>query len=230
MFQPDAKNVERCVDVPIVGRSAVATLPAPYSKRAHTFRTAVGNGPAARARLGTVSFVRFDKHGSVPSGLVAEHVSEIRPAGVEHGLSHPCLSQAGGVHIADDDQTILPNDPGGLFVKVVTASVRYLGMDSSNSLLVSRPLGNSQTSFILPVVLERRHLATVAQRCEILQAKVDANSAIASGEIIGHLALKDDIPAPARVLGETSATILALDVAAFPKLVSTLEVNNSATV
>ena len=90
-FPPDTENVQSCVNVPIVRRTAVRTFPVPYSKRAHTLWTAVGNYPAARARLGSPSFIGLDIPRSVPAGLVAKLVAERRPTGVEHGLCHPCL-------------------------------------------------------------------------------------------------------------------------------------------
>src|SRR3546814_18550699 len=76
MFQPDAENVASGVYVAVVDCAAVAAFPAPYSKRAHPFRTAGRHRPAARARLGTVLFIGFDIP-CLPSGrLVSPHVPD----------------------------------------------------------------------------------------------------------------------------------------------------------
>ena len=60
----------------------------PYSKRAHTLRTAVGNFPAARARLGSPSLVGFNINSPVPAGFVADLITQHSPARIQDGLRH----------------------------------------------------------------------------------------------------------------------------------------------
>ena len=56
MFEPDPEYIPCGIDVPIMIGAAFGTYPGSYSERTHTFRTTVGDSPAARARPGTVSF------------------------------------------------------------------------------------------------------------------------------------------------------------------------------
>lgn len=229
MLQPDAENIAGGVHIAIVRRSAVRAFPSSYSKRAHTFRTAGGNGPAARARLGTVSLVSFDIH-RLPSGsFVTQHLSECRPARVEHGFSHPRLGEAGSIHIANDDQTVLSSDPGGLLVEVVTARVRDLRMDRTDAPLVASPLRNRELGFVLPVVPQGENLSAVAQRGEVLQAKVDADDPVPNREVISDLALECDVPTPASILDKTAALKFALQIAGFPKSDMPLQINCGVT-
>lgn len=229
-LQPDAENVASRVDIAIMRRSAVAAFPAPYSKRAHTFRTAGGNGPAARARLGTVSLVGLDKHSPVPSGLVAEHMAECGPACIEHGLSHPRLYQPGSIHIADDDQTILPRQTCAGDVKLVTARVGDLGMDRADAALVSGALGYGKRGFVLLVMPERRNRSSVAAHGEGLEAKVDTDFTVPGGQIICDLALERDIPAPTCVLHESASPELSAYLAGLPEAEAPLEVDRCVTV
>ena len=136
-FPPDTENVQGRVHISIVRGSAVRTNPMSYSKRTHAFRTAVGNSPAARARLGSPSFVNFDKACSVPAGLVAEHAAECRPACVEHRLGHPCSCLP---CFADDDQFVCTNNLSGDFMQVVASSIGDLRMDRGNSALIASAL------------------------------------------------------------------------------------------
>lgn len=230
MFQPGTKNVASRIDVAIVRRPAFAAFPVPHSKRAHTFRTAGGNSTAARARLGTVSFVSFDNHGSVPSGLVAEHMPELRPSSVKNGLCHPCLGEGGGVHIADDDQTILPDNPSGLFVKMVTAGIGDLGMDRLDPLLVSRPLSASEYGLKLSIVSEGRNLPAIGQCREVFQAKVNADAPAPGGQVVGNLALECDIPAPASIFDKAASATFAFDFSGLPEAKAAFEVNGAVAV
>lgn len=225
MFQPDAKNVASRVYVPVMGRPAVAAFPAPHSKRAHTFRAAGGDGPAARARLGTVSFVGFNEHGSVPSGLVAEHVPETRPACIENGLCHPCLCKTGRAYVTDHDSRVFPRNPGGFHVEVMLPRIGDLGMYRAHPLLVVRPLGNAQLAFVSSIVTQGRDLAAVRQSGEVFEAKVNADCGVTGGQVISNFALKCEKPSTTRVLDEVTKTKLAADVARFPKAEPALQIN-----
>lgn len=199
-FQPDAKNVQRRIGVAIVRRPAVRTFPASHSKRTHTFGAAVGNGPASRARLGSPSFVSLNIH-RLPSGsLVSQHVPERRPASVHDGFRHLGFRKPSGVHIANNDQFILPSDPRGMLMKVVTARICDLRMDRAHPLLVPRSLSGRQRRFVLPIMTESRNLRAVAKRRNIFEAKVNADDAATSGQVVHYVTLQDDVPTAAGIL------------------------------
>jgi len=227
MFQPDAKNIASRIHVPIMRRSAVTTFPTPYSKRAHTFGAAEGNSPAARARLGTVSLVSFDKHRSMPSGLVLEHMSELTPPSVKHGLSHPCFAESGSVHIADDDQLIFSDDPNGLFVEMVAPGAGNLRMDCLDPAFFIGSLRDPKRRFILAVVAERRYLLAARKCREVFQAKINTHRTIAGRQIVGNFALEYHIPATSRVLSKTPGTVLADHFSRLPKGKAPLEIDRA---
>lgn len=230
MFQPEAENVLGSVDIAIMRRSAFRTFPGSHSKRAHTFRAARRNGPASRARLGSPPFVNVDKHSSVPSGLVAEHMPERRPARIENGLSHPRLCQLGCVHIADCDVLIGANDPGGLLVQMVLAGIRDFRVDRPDALLVPGALRGGKRRLVFAVVLQGRNGIAIAERGEGLEAQVDTDAAIAGRQAVLDLTLEHDIPAASRVLHEVAALELAFDFAGFPEAVALLEIDRGGTV
>lgn len=203
-FQPNTENVLSRVHVPIMVRSAVAAHPASYSKRAHTFRTAGGYCPAARARLGSPSFVSFDVASVVPSGLIRKLATECRPSRVEHGFCHPCLSEFGRIHIADDDQFVFANKPRGLFVKVVSTRIGDLGMDRVDAPRVVGALRHGKLCLVSPIVLQGGNGVAVAARRKRLQPKINSDLAIASRKIVLDLTLESDIPTPASVLREAA--------------------------
>lgn len=229
-LQPDAENVASRVYIPVVGGSAVAAFPASYSKRAHTFRAAGGNSPAARARLGTVPLAGFDIHRLPPGSLVSQHMAERRPARVKHGLGKSCLGDGGGVHIANDDQRVLTGDPRGLLVKMVTTGVRDLRVDCPDPLLVSRALRDRQPDFVLSEVLERGHHFSIGERGEVFEAKVYTDHSLGCVQVICDLALKGHVPSAPCVLDKVPSAKPSLDLAALPEAIPALEVNRSVAV
>lgn len=107
-----------------------------YSKRAHTFRTAGGDFPAARARLGSPSFVGFKEHGPVPTGFVTELRPQHTPARIQDGLRHLGFCELGRADIAYDDQGVFAGYPRRRLVKLMFARVGDLGMDRADAALV----------------------------------------------------------------------------------------------
>lgn len=230
MFQADTENVQCSVYIAIMRSKAVRTSPMPHSKRAHTFRTASGDRPAARTRLGTPSFVGLYKSRPVPFGLVAELMAERRPAGIQDGLSHLGFCQLGSAHIADDDQLIRSGDLARPLVQMMLSRIGDLGVDCFGPALVSRPLGNGQSLFVFSVVAKCWNLNAIRARRQCLEAEVDADFAIASSEIVWNLTLKDNVPATARVFDKRSALNVIGNFAGFPEEVSALEVDRARTV
>jgi hypothetical protein len=230
MFQPDAKDIACGVHVTVVDRPAVATLPAPHSKRAHAFGAARGDGPASRARLGTPSFVRLDIH-RLPSGsLVSQHVPEAAPTGVKNGLRHPCSGQLRSIYIADDDQRVLPRQLRTGNVKVMTPRVRNFRVDGANAPNVASALRGGKFSFVLPIMPGGRDLLSGRQCGKFLQTEVNAHRAAASRKIVGNLALKNNIPSPACILDKASGSVLTFDLPTLPETEFALEVNGGVSV
>lgn len=230
MFQPDPEDVQGRVDVAIMRRTAVRTLPRPHSKRAHTFRAACWDGPASRTRLGTPSFVGLDKHSPVPSGLISEHVAERGPACVHDGFCHPGFRETSRVHVADDDQTILTSNLGGLLVEMVEPSIRDLSMDRGHAALASGALGDAEGCLVFPIVLKGRDLSPVTERGQFLQAKINSDRTICGTETVCDFAMECHVPASACILHERASLEFSFDLSRFPEAISALEVDRRIAV
>lgn len=224
-FRPGTEDVLGGVDITVVSRAALGTRPVPHSKRAHTFRAAIGYAPAARTRLGSPSFVGFDVLSVVPSGFVSKLTTQYRPTGVVHRLCHPCLGQAGRTDVSDNDQRVLPSYLGGPLMEVMTPGVGYLGVDSLDAALVVGSLCDSELFFVLPVVLQGREFAPITASGDGLEAKVDTDLAVSSRLVLFNLALESDVPAPPCILGEASGLKLTCQFAVFPEPEVLLEVD-----
>jgi hypothetical protein len=211
-------------------RSAIGTSPVSYSKRVHTFRTAGGNTSAARTCLGSPSFVSFNVASVVPSGLIRKLATEHRPACVEDGLRHPRLRKPSGVHIADNDQFVLPDNSCGLFVKVVAPRVGDLGVDRLDAGVIVGALRDCKSSFVSPIMLQCWNRRTVSASRQRLQPEINADLAVAGRKIVFDLALESDVPAPTRILRETTGADVAADVARLPEVERALEIGDDASV
>ena len=201
-----------------------------YSKRAHTFRTTAGDKPAARARLGSPSFIGLNISGSVPAGLIAELTAKRHPSSVEHGFSHPCLGKLGRVHVADDDQFVGTSNPCGLFVKVMATGVGDLCVDRSNPPCVVGSLRYCEGDFVFPIVLQGRNQRSVAARGDGLKSKINPYLAVADRQTVGNFALKRDIPAPTGVLREASCFDLPTEIAGLPEIKMALEIGGTPSI
>jgi hypothetical protein len=229
-FQADTENVLSCVDIPIMGRPAVAALPMPYAKRAHTFRTAGGDCPAARTRLGSVSFAGFHKY-RLPTGrFVREHLAERGPTSIENGFRHPRLCQARRVHIADDDQTVLVDQLCAGDVQKVLPSICDLGVYGPDAFLVTGSLGTGEGRLLPAIEFGRGDLVTIAHGGEFFQAKVNSHRTCATRDIISDFANEGDIPAAASILDERSSFERAINIAGFPEPKAALEVDGGVAV
>ncbi len=201
-----------------------------YSKRAHTFRTAVGDTPTARARLGSPSFVDLDVSRIVSVGFVSRHVAERRPACIQHRFGQTRLRKLDGIDIADDDQCVVASDSCGLLMEVMAPSVGDLGVNRPDAARVSGALRNGECGLILAVMLQGWNLYAVAARRQRLEPEVDTDLTVAGGKLVGGLALECDIPAPASVLREASGLEVATQFPRFPEIELTLEVDNMRAV
>ena len=198
----------------------------PYSKRTHTFRAAVGNHPAARARLGSESFVGLNVNSPAPAGLVPELIAQHRPTRVQDGFRHLSLCELSGADIAYDDQGVFPRNAGRRLVNLMLARVGNLGMDRLDTTLVPGSLLDGQRGLVLAVMMQCRDGRSVAACGERLQAKVDADGAISCRQIVGNFRLKDDIPAAASILSETPRLENLRHLTRFPKPETTLKIRH----
>ncbi len=195
-----------------------------YSKRPHTFRTAGGNSPAARARLGSEPLVNFKEHSVVPSGLVRKLCLQHRPTRVENGLSHPRFRELGRAGVADRDKLVVADNLRRPLVNVVTARVADLGMDRAGPALVTGALRDRKGGLVLPIVTKRLNLVAVAACGQCLQAEVNTDATIPSGEGARHFTLEADVPAPTGILNEAPSLDLPVNVARLPEVEGALHV------
>src|ERR1700675_3490703 len=96
------------VDITIMRDTTLRAYPASYSEVCDTFRPRFAF--AKRTDSGRERFIDFVVPGPVRSRFVAEHVSEGRPACIEHGLRQAGLGESGGIHIAYRDVVKLSKD------------------------------------------------------------------------------------------------------------------------
>lgn len=115
-------------------------------------------------------------------------------------------------------------------MKMVLPRIGYLGVDCLNTTFIARALRDTKLFFISPVVTKGRHLGSVAHRGEVFQAEINADTAIANRQIIRNLALKDDVPAPARVFDKGSALNGFRDSARLPKEIAPLQISDGVSI
>lgn len=229
MLQRGCENIPGCIDIAIMRRPAVGALPLPYSKTCDTSRPRRRQRAALRAGLGTPAFVNIDID-RLPSGrFVSQHMPEARPTGIKHGLCHSCFSQFGGAYVANRYGGVLPRNPRGLLVKVVTPGVSDFCVDRPDAFHIAGALSNSQRRFILPVMAQRRDGVASTSDRQFLQAEVDADLAITNRQSVFNFAAKRDIPMPASVLHKAAGPENTLHLPAIPKGVSALQVSHLAT-
>ena len=113
-------------------------------------------GETLRTGCRSQSFVNFDKTRLVPSGLVGKHVSQHRPSCVAYGFRHTRLGKFGGADIADDDDAVLPSNPRGFLVKLMSARVGDLGVDRLDALLTPGALGARKRRLVPAVIIYPR--------------------------------------------------------------------------
>ena len=178
--------------------------------------------------MGSPSFVGFNISCPVPAGLVAELTAECRPTRVEHGFSHPRLCQLSRLHIADDDQFVLANNPRGLFVQMVPPRVGDLGVDRLDAGSFVGALRYRKLRFVLPIVLQGRDRRSIGAGRQRLQAKVNSDLSVPGRKTAGNLALKGDIPASARVLGEASGLDRAAKIAGAPEVEGAFQIGQAS--
>ena len=229
-LRPDTEDVQCSIHVTFVRFATARANPMSYSKRAHTFRTAVGDNPTARARLGSPSFVGFNISSPVPSGFVAELIAQDRPAYVRDGFGHPRFCKFGRADVADNDQFVFPSYLCGPLVKMVPPRVGNLRVDRFNAGFVPGALSFGQRCFMFSIVAQCRDFGAVRERSKALQTEINAYLSRPRGQAIFNFTLKRDVPATARVLHESTKPKITLKVSGIPEAKSSLEVNNKSAV
>jgi hypothetical protein len=190
--------------------AAIRTLPLSYSKACDTFRPLRWQGATRRTGLGGKSFVHFFVPGPCRNRLIFEHASEGRPARIQYRLRHAGLGESCGIHIAYRDVVKLPDNAiRELMVEIVSA-IRNLRMDCINASLLVGALRNGQRLFCAAIDALRFNLLTSGQRGEVLQAKVDADTAFRLARAGGiDRNINHDIkePVAARILRKIGAVL-----------------------
>jgi len=95
------ENVPGRVDIAVVGCTAVHAGPFSYSQTGSTFRTAAGDGSAARAGLGGIALVYDLKDNACPLALLLQHCLKLAPSRIERGFSHLGLYEFAARHVAN---------------------------------------------------------------------------------------------------------------------------------
>ncbi len=216
-FQPEPKNVSRCVDIAIVRLPAFGTVPDSYSKCAHTFRAASGNSPAARTHLGSKSLADFGEQCSCLLAFVREHVPETRPASVRNGFSHPSSLELGRIYIANDDVSIAPYKFRRLLVQVIFSSVCDLSVKHPDATFVAGALSYRQRRLVLCEVSWVLNCAAVTERGERFQAKIDSDSLSLLLSRLLNFALNDEVPAASRIFDKAGGFHLSFNCTRLPE-------------
>lgn len=229
-FQPDLQDVSRRIYIPIMGCTTARTNPRPYSKRAHTFRAAAGNNPAARARLGSPSFVGLNIY-SLPSGsLIPQHMSERRPASIQDRLCHLGFCKLRCAHVSNNDKSVLTHNLGRLFMKMMTARVGDFGVYRLSAGFISGPVRLAEIGFILPIMANGWDSFSRAKRREPLKAKINPNCTASCYDSYSHFILERDVPAPSRILDEGAALVSPFDFTRLPNSEPPFEINDGCAV
>jgi len=209
-------------------RRATATNPRSHSQPFLTLRatacTTRGTG------CGTIGLFGFDIPGSVPAGFVAEHRSKRRPRCIKRRFPLRSIRHRCGIYVADHHQLVLSHEIGRLHMQIVSTCVRDLGMDRPRALLVPGPLCNRERGLIALEVPWIRNFATIRQRRQRRQTKIDADFARATILLLGNLNLHRDIPSATPVLRKTTGLDRSVDWPAIPESIATLEINHGIAV
>ena len=107
----------------------------------------------------------------MPQGLIAEHLSERRPARIQNGFCHPHLGQTRSVHLTNDDAAMLTHKPRRLLRQGVSPAISYFGMQRSFASFLSTLLRQRQLRLMPPIKGWHLYLATVAECGKIVQSK-----------------------------------------------------------
>src|SRR6476661_2823503 len=196
------KNGLGGVGVTVVNLAAFRASPFSYSQLLQPARAAART--ARRTGYGGIRFVDFLEQHARRNRLVLKHCSEHRPACIQDGFRHLGFRKAGSVHVANEDRTILFDEPGAEFVQEVFPAVRYLCVDCLHTLFLVCPLRDGECLLCTAIDALRFDLFTCGQRGEVLQTEVDTDRGCTFGLLFLDFDTEIGVPAPPRVLTEAA--------------------------
>lgn len=206
-FMPKAgKDILCGVHIAVVVCPAFAAYPLPYSKVGPTFRTAIGNDPAARTRLGCETLIHFFVPRAIRNRLVREHSSEGTPACIVDGLRYAGFSESLAVHVANSDVIKLPSNAGRELVQMVRPGVFDTGVDVCGLPPLTSPLSAPKRFLKLNEVAWIADDLTGRKYSQIFEPQVDTDAGVERARL-SVLHFDGDIQEPVtpRVLRKTAA-------------------------
>lgn len=227
---PRPQDVARRVDIPVMGCPAVATYPRSHSQTLLPSRRARRDCSTAGTGLGAVPLVRFNEHGSVPNGLIAEHRAKRGPACIQDGLRHLGADKFRAVHIPNADQGIFPDDARGDFVQKVPALSGNLPVQFPSQRHPSGPLRPAYLLGRAAVELRRSNLLSVGKCREVFQAQINADLAVANGKAVADFTVEIQVPMAVGVFAEAARADTIRYLSGKPKAVGLAEIRDSVAV
>src|SRR5271167_760725 len=188
-----------------MGVTTPAAHPNPHSEPVQACRPREGSAAAARSRC--VSLID-DEHASAGLlALVLQLRFEHAPAGIQHGLGHPCLDELGAAHIADEDPLILIDHPGREFMQGILAPARSSAVQALGLTRVAAALCPGDLLLDVSIEMTRLEPLPIARRHRILQPQIKSDLLV-RGQAGGEGALDGNTqpPVPEAILGETPAS------------------------
>jgi hypothetical protein len=165
-----------CIDVTIMDRFAHSALPSPDSKIFPAFRA--GAAVTHAAGLGGKRFIDFIKPRACVIAFVQQHGSKCAPARIEYRLCQSGLSESGGIHVANEDCPVGPDQTGTQFVQEIFAPIRDFGVNRAGSVSMAGALGAGQSRFQVAVKalgVDRRN-RFISERCKSSQPQIDSQT------------------------------------------------------
>ena len=225
-LQPGAENIPRCINIAIVRCAAARTIPAPYSNLCDTFwasaRTARGT------QLGSHVFAHFDVSCSVPAGFIAEHETKHAWPHVVNRGGHMRARHWRYFYRANNYRVIFSRHFRGRNVKMMAATVCYLCMQRPNTPYVPRAISNRKLDSVSLSVTGCLYSRAITAGRNRRQSKIHPNLANAKRLRRIHLALKNNVPASARILDKSAFSNLATKLAGPPETHLSLQINHGS--
>src|SRR5690242_1689451 len=197
------EDVASRVDISIMGCSAV-THPAPYSETCDTFRAA--DRSAVRTGSGSPFLIDLFERRAGRNRLVAQLVSQGRPARVSCGIRHAGSGDAGRVHIAHGDKVKVADKPRRQVMQEVTSRIDDARVNVRSLPFLSGALRLGKLTGEPLKIARVLNLLAGRKGRQILQAEVDSNRTLNRSRFgFRNLDAEIDVPSPARVLAKTGA-------------------------
>ena len=196
----NGKNIQRAIHIAIVVCTTCRTLPRPYSKPCDTSRPLWRQRTALRTGLGRESFVHLREG----CRLIAQHISESRPSGVENGFRHSRLCQIFRINVPNRDERVFAGETCRKLVVKILAGIGDVTMDRRRAALIACALRDGQ-AFGQEIEMARvRDDLAIACGSEEFQTEIDADRTGLRRRLF-DLDMEDDEPAAERILNECAA-------------------------